>query len=250
MSRPGPAELARAYRRGLRRVLVGILPRLRGLPASCPPLDDWAQPLAEAWAQLLTGYVTRGGDEAARRIARLAGKKFTHWWRFKRGNLTAVAFDVLHPQVIEAVRRLALDLAFSTLATLRDDVDVALNAVRSLLGEGLARGEAVTALSRRLTKVFDDPVKAAAVAQTETSRAVHTGQLLAAKQSGVVTGKRWLASSDACAICLALNGKEVGLDEVFAVDAGGGPYARVDHPPRHPGCQCALTEVLGRSPQA
>lgn len=76
------------------------------------------------------------------------------------------------------------------------------------------------------------------------SRAYHAGQELAAKQSGVVAGKRWLASSDACERCLALDGKVVALGEPFIVLPEGGPYATVMYPPLHPKCQCSWTEVL------
>jgi hypothetical protein len=71
------------------------------------------------------------------------------------------------------------------------------------------------------------------------------GQLMAAMDSGVATGKTWLASGDACEQCLELDGVTKDLDEPFIVLPGGGPYARVMHPPLHPSCLCDMTMEVG-----
>ncbi len=153
-------------------------------------------------------------------------------------------FAVFNSRVVEFIRTWTFAFCDSTNETSQHSVNVAVHKLRQELAEGLSRGETAQNLTRRVAKIFQDPQRAHAIAATETARAQHGGQLLAAKESGVVRGLRWLASSDACSRCLALDGKEVPLGEPFAVDPGGGPYAVVTHPPRHPLCQCSVVEVL------
>lgn len=150
---------------------------------------------------------------------------------------------MFNPRVLEAVDRLTFDFCEETNRTSVERIDLALRALRRDLAQGLEEGEAYAKLTRRVLNIFASPARAAAIGMTEPSRAMHAGQLLMAQQSGVVKGKRWLASSDACALCRSLNGKVVGLDEDFTV-IGHGPYARVPHAPAHPHCMCTWTEVL------
>lgn len=150
---------------------------------------------------------------------------------------------MFNPRVLEAVDRLTFDFCEETNRTSVQRIDLALRALRRELAGGLEEGEAYVRLTRRVLNIFASPSRAAAIGMTEPSRAMHAGQLLMAQQSGVVKGKRWLASSDACKLCLSLNGKVVGLDEDFAV-VGHGPYARIPHPPAHPHCFCTVTETI------
>lgn len=152
-------------------------------------------------------------------------------------------FEVFAPQVQTSIQQMALAFASSTNATSTRRLDEAYRDLRVELSTGLERGDAVANLTRRVRVIFADPVRARAIAQTEASRAMHAGQVEAAKQSKAVGGKKWLASSDACPLCLALDGKEVGLDENFTVD-GTGRYAAIFSPPRHPHCACAQQLVI------
>ena len=100
---------------------------------------------------------------------------------------------------------------------------------------GLEEGKAIAQLAREVKRIFADPSRAFRIATTETSRAIHGGALLNAKESSLKLKKEWLASSDACPLCMELDGVEKELDEPFITE-GTGVYARVMTPPRHPYC--------------
>jgi Phage Mu protein F like protein len=155
-----------------------------------------------------------------------------------------IDFTLTNPHVAEAVRRLVFDFCSETLATSMMRVDEALDALRQDLAEGLERGETLQRLSARVGDIFGDPRRAFTIAATEASRAAHAGQLLAAEESQVVGGLRWLASADCCDACAALDGRVVRLGEPFTTTGGKASYATVFHPPLHPHCMCSATEVL------
>jgi hypothetical protein len=155
-----------------------------------------------------------------------------------------IDFTLVNPHVAEAVRRLVFDFCQETLSTSTMRTDEALDALRAELAEGLERGEALKRLSARVGDIFGDPRRAFMIAATEASRAAHAGQLLAAQESQVVGGLRWLASADCCDACAALDGRVVRLGEPFTVTRGKAAYATVMHPPLHPHCMCSTTEVL------
>lgn len=158
--------------------------------------------------------------------------------------LFEIAFGLFNPRVIEAVDRLTFDFCEATNQTSTKRLADALASLRQELADGLGEGEVYARLTRRVKAIFNDPYRAPMIATTESSRAMHAGQFMVAADSGIVRGKRWLASSDACPLCLGLNGKEVGLHEVFAV-VGSGPYSKVPYPPAHPHCMCTWEEVIG-----
>jgi hypothetical protein len=154
-------------------------------------------------------------------------------------------FDLANPKIQQAVNQASMDFCAATNATASDDLNKTLAALRVALAKGLDEGEALTVLAQRVQALFTDPFRAWRIAATEAKRAASGGALLAAQDSGVVSGKRWLASSDACERCLALDGEERKLDEPFWVDPKGGPYAVCQYPPLHPFCMCDFTEILG-----
>ncbi len=215
------------------------------------------QMLTPAYRMLVLG----GGEQGAKRISQAInrGKSYdpyrlgfrasngSGWYTrkdFHRRPEFSFAFDLFNPWVLTAVDDAVMAFCRSTLETALGDLADPISEFRRQLAEGVEAGEATISLNRRALEVFNDPFRAARVAQTEASRAVHLGQVLAAKESGVVAGKRWLASPDACDLCLSLNGKVVGLDEPFHVFPKGGPYAMVYHPPAHPHCFCSLLDEL------
>ena len=152
--------------------------------------------------------------------------------------------DLFNPRVLDAVDEAVLKFCRATNRTAVEDLRTAIRKLREALRKGLKRGDAVQVLAKKIRKIFADPQRAYRIAVTETSRAVHGGALLAAKEDPDVGGKQWLASPNACERCMELDGKEVGLDEPFYVDPKGGPYAVTDTPPLHPYCFCDMTEVL------
>lgn len=156
-----------------------------------------------------------------------------------------IAFDLFNPQVIDAVDEAAFRFCRETMETARSDLADSLAKLRRALRGGLQRGDALRKLAEDVHRIFADPARAYRIAVTEASRAQHAGQLMAAKESGVVKKKSWLASSDACDLCLGIMEKgPVELHLPFWVDSKGGPYATVHAPPAHPHCLLPETPVM------
>jgi SPP1 gp7 family putative phage head morphogenesis protein len=59
--------------------------------------------------------------------------------------------------------------------------------------------------------------------------------VLAWQESGEVDRMQWVAETNACPICTALNGEIVIL---------GGPFSSGREVPAHPNCRCTLSPVL------
>lgn len=245
---PVGAALARLLRTSFGRQCSHVLQAVTGprLPAKCPPLGKFARPLAEAAQPLLVGPCESGARRSVKRITAAAAARGAKGApRRTVAELLRIAWDLFNGHVLGACSKLSLDLALSTLATTTLRVDEALAATREAIADGLDRGEAVKRLTERVQGIFHSPQRALAIAMTESSRAMHAGQVMLARGTGgLVKGKKWLASSDACPTCEELNGKEVGLDEPFDVDPKGGPYAITYHPTLHTHCMCTMTEVL------
>ncbi len=180
----------------------------------------------------------------------LQGDRLT--WLAKRTSFSIpprLLFQATHPNVLEAIGRLVFDFCRATNETSAMQLGEALAKLRQELAEGLSQGETLDRLADRVGKIFLDPMRAARIAQTESSRAIHLGQYLAAKQSEVVKGKKWIAAPERvgphhCEDCDNLNGVIVGLDEDFAFVSGRGIYSRIPFPPFHPFCRCSVEDVL------
>jgi hypothetical protein len=146
-------------------------------------------------------------------------------------------WTLFRPEVRVEAERLALRLAGEVATATRD-------LIRQELSAGLQTGEPVAAIAERIREVGFGPRRAATIAQTEASRAMHAGQGVAAKELGV-TDWTWLASSDACPTCLSIDGKTVKIGEPFYVWPSGNPaYRVVYHSPAHPHCMCTQTEEI------
>ncbi len=154
------------------------------------------------------------------------------------------AFDVLLPQVRMFIDQMVYRFVQATLATATTDAMTAYREFQTALGTGIERGEALKSITVRVQQIYKEPMRAQRIAATETSRAMHAGQMASAQESGIVKELEWLASSDACERCLAIDGKRVPIGTPFWVDPKGGPYAVVDHPPLHPHCMCAAQEII------
>ncbi|MHA1225139.1 MAG: phage portal protein [Candidatus Hodarchaeales archaeon] len=125
--------------------------------------------------------------------------------------------------------------------------------IRRVLKEGIAEGESITKLTKRIEDVFKRAkgIRAQQIARTETSRATNFATLEAYKQSGVVKAKEWLTAFDerTCERCAAMNGKIVGLEEKYFKkgDSFMGikfDYEDVGQPPLHVACRCTIIPVL------
>jgi hypothetical protein len=162
-------------------------------------------------------------------------------------------WSVTNPHTAGKIQGAALDFCQETNDTTSEQLDVALARTRQELAEGLAEGEALPKLTKRVNQIFDKAEKwrARRIAQTETSRAMHAAQDEAARQSGVVTGWKWLASADACDLCLAIVARTpaVKLGTAFAVVGTNPTYSHIYYPPAHPNCNCTVVEVLDSDAQ-
>lgn len=167
------------------------------------------------------------------------------------------AFDLANDpdnelEVDESVKRYIHDRV-DTFATATNDESV--KAIEQTIAEGVADGESISELKKRLKQVyaFADDVRAERIARTETLAASNAGAAEAYKQSPLVVAKEWSAESNACEFCLELDGKIVGLEESFAElgeDVSGSGdnsyrvgYETLETPPLHPNCRCAILPV-------
>jgi hypothetical protein len=222
-----------------------------------PPLpskDQMPPPLPVAWpdwhdyglgaldvAQRVVPLLTLTWEQAAAKFAPRVGLDPDEW-------------SVVNPHTEQAIWDAALAFAESTNATTSDELHDALERTRAALVEGVVEhGEALPALTKRVNAIFEgaETWRARRIAWTETSRAVHAAQVEAARRSGVVTGWRWLASADACSLCLAIAARApaVRLGDSFAVIGDNPTYAEIEHPPAHPHCNCTLVEILDTDAQ-
>jgi HK97 family phage portal protein len=110
-------------------------------------------------------------------------------------------------------------------------------AVREAVSAWVESGKPIDDLRTALTSVFDDPARAALVAETEGARAYTTGALARYQGEGV-TKVKWNTVKDAevCPTCAALAGTVATIGEGFKVDGG--------FPPAHPRCRCWLRPVV------
>ena len=228
-------------------------------------LDRWTPKLIERLLPLYKQLIVEGKVSFAShvtkqkhyRMKRGAGVELIHGIPVSLGGRGVLAptaevneyIEVVDPNVEELARSYLYDFAASTLATSKLSVLEAYQATQNVLGSGLGAGDTLAQTTQALGQIFHDPDRASMIAQSESSRLYHAGQLITAEESGEIHGKVWLASTDACPSCLELNGKSVPLDEPFVDEPGR--YGRVMHPPRHPRCQCSLTyELLPVAQQA
>jgi len=164
----------------------------------------------------------------------------------------ATIWNVANPRVKDAIESLTIQFCETTNATTSMALGEALAKLRDEIAEGLLSTEnTMPEMVRRVSAIFDqaEEFRAARIASTEASRALHYGQRLAAEGSGVVKGYKWLASADACEECLAIMAEHpdgIAMDGVFE-DKGSGPYDKVQCPPAHCWCMCTMTEILGET---
>jgi hypothetical protein len=157
-------------------------------------------------------------------------------------------WNVSNPKIRDAIARATLRFCKETNRTTEMQIDAARDALRKELAAGMMGPEnTVRELTRRVNGIFDSAEKwrAQRIAVTEASRAVHQAERMAAAESGVVKGFRWLLSDDACEICqeIAMENPVIGLEGTFA-ERGSGPYKNIETPPAHPHCMCTMTEEL------
>ena len=226
----------------LRFIRTGRKDQAGLLPWVWPEWDDFrlgALAMSERMTPLISG------------VWEAAGLKFA-----PRVGLDPDQWSVVNPHTAQKIREATLAFCDSTNQTTSEELDTALTKTRQELARGIIdEGESIPQLTKRVNRIFDQASKSKArtIAQTETARAVHAAQDEAARQSGVVTGWKWLASADACDVCLAIVARcpQVKLGQPFAVIGNNPHYSQIMHPPAHPRCNCTVTEitVLDKQPK-
>lgn len=201
--------------------------------------ETWAGEYYRRVQPLYKSVVAAGGKLAAR--------------DFKDQTDLDVAFDVSHPQTRRAIEKYTRHFASKV-------VQVDGNDLRKAIDAAFAGGESLQQLSKRIAAIYEEKrdYRSDRIARTEVIRGLNQGAVETWKQAadnGVTVHKEWLASTDACEFCLAMNGKILssldgeflGMGQTFAGTEGGTmstDYMDVTGPPLHPQCRCTVLPVV------
>jgi len=159
-------------------------------------------------------------------------------------------WDMVQVGVREAAHQQTMIFCEATNAATSMELNAAIEALKREIAEGLVSMDStVPAMVKRVRGVFDraSTYRAERIARTESSRAMHEAQRIAARESNVVAGFVWLASADACPMCLAIaeESRMVAIEGTFYDD----PYeGSTGFPPAHPNCMCTVAEVMKGEP--
>ena len=148
------------------------------------------------------------------------------------------SLDAMLSQANDRATEWAADHAAQLVTQIKDTTMEGLSArVQLALDEGWTNAQLSDAIAEYTG--FDES-RADLIATTETAFADVAGNLAGWKESGVVTGKKWIVGEGCCDDCEDMEGQSVALDEDF--DYADGP---VDGPPAHPRCRCdCIPEVM------
>jgi hypothetical protein len=207
------------------------------------PMWDQFKLGARALATQMTPVISLMWDQAGTQFASRIGLDPDEW-------------SVTNPHTAAKIQGAALAFAQSTNESTSLDLHDALDQLRDELAKGIVdRGDTLPQLTKRVQQVFDgaETWKARQIAKTESVRARHAAQVEMGKQSGVVVGWKWVASSDACPqICLVIvrDNPVTPIDKPFAVHGKNPTYNQIYHPPAHPNCECSLEPIFADDPEA
>lgn len=153
--------------------------------------------------------------------------------RIRRAEVHALArpimmrFDAKNPRVIAWARKHSAEL-----------ISQVSDSTREFIREAVARShETGASLVDAIAEAIGDDTRAEVIARTESMMAANEGQREAWRQAvdngwlDESTRRQWIASSDACPECDALDGEEADLGGNYPNDGGEGP-------PLHPNCRC------------
>ena len=159
----------------------------------------------------------------------------------------AMSFDLGDPRAVTILEGRAQRFA-------RAVNETTWNTLQLSLAAGLASGEDIPTLQLRVAQVFTDAAtwRTEAIARTEVIGASNAGSLEGAKQSGVVTGKNWLAALDArtrethVVAHRDARNRNVPLDADFHVgdDTGPAPH-QLPSAKEVVNCRCTMTFEIG-----
>ena len=137
--------------------------------------------------------------------------------------------------------------------------DETLTRLNATLADGVANGESLSKLKKRVEAVYSKArgYRALRIARTETLKASNDATADAYEQTGYVKEKKWYANPGHCPQCAAFDGKSITLKSSFLAqgetytytDEEGNEksvensYDSVDNPPLHPSCRCTIIPV-------
>lgn len=213
-------------------VIAGIDKHMKAQPGDAdklPPLvglEKWDTTLSKEVAPTIEAIMAKEGKNLLLRV-----------------NPTPSVLAVFEKNIPQAAREATMRFAHSTNVTTAMELEAAKEMLRMEITDGLIEGDTRNELIKRVQDIFHkgNTVRAEMIAQTEASRAAHTGELMGAKESGVVSRKFWLLSADACPVCQEIHTEHpdgLPLDKTFA--EFGGEYGSIAGPPGHVNCQCSL----------
>jgi HK97 family phage portal protein len=140
-------------------------------------------------------------------------------------------FSLENPEVQRAIRK--------RVNKLTDNVtDTTYQSIKDQVSEGRSAGEGTREIAERIReKVFNGEItkaRAETIARTETVGAMNHGELIAARESGVIASKEWLTQGDGKVrdSHSDIDGERVGLEDTF----GNGL--------RHPGDQAGSADEV------
>jgi len=245
-----------------------ILRELRGKGRRPPAGPQLPAPPAVPFAAPFAGFYRLALPRSGKSVAFVRKENPFAWASLASAKpVFGLTFDVFNPQVTVAVRTMAMNFARSTVATLADRVadayeaalkargdavalaaasraDAGYAALRERLEAGLKAGASLRTLTEAVGEVFENPDRAFAIAATTSSSAMHMGQIAAAEAHSFLS-KTALVSTDACDLCLRLDGMTVPIGEPFAINASKNPaYATVMSPPFHVNCLLPGTRIV------
>lgn len=165
--------------------------------------------------------------------------------------------DVAHfitgePLVIDEVKRKVVESNILRIAGVYNDTTI--KDLESTLNAGLANGESLPKLKKRVEQVYSDAkgYRAERIARTESLRTSNRTVELVYQENGY-TKVKWHTNPDACEFCQTFDGvtREIGGkygeigSTVTGVDGGKMQitYDVLDVPPLHPNCTCSLDPV-------
>lgn len=228
-------ELARWFRAQEAFVLERIGEPVRTIPGEppshLPGMGGFTDPMSRSMTPIISA------------IWESSGRRF-----YESIHLDPDQWTVTNPHTQDQIDRATFQFCQETNATTSRQLEQALDDLRKEMAVGIVeQGEGVGELTKRVKSIFDaaETWRARRIAITENSRARHSAEDTAARESGVVDGWQWLVSEGACPLChyIASEVRQVRLGQNFAV-IGSGVYSQIRTPPAHPHCTCSIVAIL------
>jgi hypothetical protein len=140
----------------------------------------------------------------------------------KRASVVNLSWELLSQEALNFARNYAFELIKGIDSTTVDQV-------RKAIAAGIEQGLSRDDIAKALESIFNDPVRARAIAQSESNRAYVEGSLKRWELSGVTRGKWRTVGASACALCRRLNGQVADLNVGWIDPETGNVYRSSAH---------------------